>query len=66
MKNGIATGNTTDKKLDTIIRLLQHLVVLELAQRGVTQDKIGKHIRVAKAAVVEMMDGIKKERRADA
>jgi predicted transcriptional regulator len=66
MKNGNNTGSAVEQKLDTIIDLLQHLLVLELANRGVSQEKIGKHIHVAKAAVVEMMDGIKKESRANA
>jgi predicted transcriptional regulator len=65
MKNGKSTGNATEQKLDTIIDLLQHLVVLQLADRGVTQERIGKHLHVAKAAVVDMMDGIKKEKHAN-
>jgi hypothetical protein len=62
MKNGKSTGDATEQKLDTIIGLLQHLLALELARSGVTQEKIGKHLHVAKVAVVEMMDGIKKEK----
>jgi predicted transcriptional regulator len=65
MKNGKSTGNAVEQKLDTIIGLLQHLVVVQLADRGVTQEKIGKHLHVAKATVVGMMDGIKKEKHAN-
>ena len=30
------------EKLDKVIELLQHLVVLELSRRGATQEAIGK------------------------
>lgn len=65
MKNGKGTSNAAEQKLDIIIGLLQQLVVRQLADRGVTQEKIGKHLHVAKATVVGMMDGIKKEKHAN-
>jgi len=60
MTNG--TNDTLERRLDTVIELLRHLLVLELAQPGVTQEKIGKHLHIAKSSVVEMLSGIKKER----
>ena len=53
---------TIEKKLDTVIKLLQHLLALELAKSNVTQEVIGKHIHVAKATVVEMLKGVKREK----
>jgi Mn-dependent DtxR family transcriptional regulator len=50
-----------EKKLDTVIDLLRHLLALELARAGATQADIGKHLHVAKASVVEMLKGLKKE-----
>jgi predicted transcriptional regulator len=50
-----------EQKLDKVIELLQHLVALELSRRGATQEEIGKSIHVAKAAVVKMLVGIKKD-----
>lgn len=50
-----------EKKLDAVIKLLQHLLALELAKSDVTQEVIGKHLHVAKATVVEMLKGVKKE-----
>ncbi|HVS27896.1 MAG TPA: hypothetical protein VHE58_11495 [Burkholderiales bacterium] len=55
-------NQTIEKKLDTVIRLLQHLLVLELSKKGVSREVIGKHIHVAKAAVVKMLQGVKKEK----
>ncbi|KKR53887.1 MAG: hypothetical protein UT90_C0004G0072 [Parcubacteria group bacterium GW2011_GWA1_40_21] len=55
------TNQTVEKKLDAVIGLLQHLVALELSKSGVTQEVIGKRLHVAKATVVEMLKGIKKE-----
>lgn len=48
-------------KLDRVIELLEHLVALELSRRGATQQAIGKSIRAAKATVVKMLAGTKKE-----
>ena len=52
----------TEEKLDTVIALLQHLLALELAKSGVKQAVIAKHLHVATATVVKMMQGIKKEK----
>jgi predicted transcriptional regulator len=49
------------KKLDVVIELLQRLLALELTKGGATQEAIGKHLHVAKATVVKMLQGIKKE-----
>lgn len=50
---------TLDEKLDTVISLLRHLVALQLAERGVTQRAIAKHLHASKSTVVEMLKGIK-------
>jgi len=47
-------------KIDEVIVLLQCLVALELSRRGVAHAAIGKNLRVAKAAVGEMLAGVKK------
>lgn len=48
-----------EKKLDRIINLLQHILALQLASRGVKQIEIGKHIHVATATVGKMLKGVK-------
>lgn len=50
-------NTTIEQKLDEAIGLLRHLLALELAREGVTQQAIAKHIRVAKATVVNMLKG---------
>lgn len=50
-----------EAKLDTVIDLLRHLLALELSKSGVPRDVIGKHLHIAKASVVEMLVGVKKE-----
>jgi predicted transcriptional regulator len=50
-----------EEKLDEVIALLQRLVALELSRRGVTQEAIGKSLHVAKAAIGEMLAGVKKD-----
>lgn len=50
-----------ETKLDAIIDLLKHLLALELSKAGSNQTDIGKHLHVAKARVVEMLKGLKKE-----
>ena len=49
-----------ESKLDEVIELLQHLLILELAKNGVSQEDIGKHIHIAKSTVVKKMKGTKK------
>lgn len=56
------TNQTVEKKLDVVIELLQHLVAVELTKSGVTQEVIGKRLHVAKATVVEMLKGVKKDK----
>lgn len=48
-----------EKRLDTIIGLLQHILALQLATRGVRQTEIGKHLHVATAAVGKMLKGVR-------
>lgn len=49
------------KKLNVVIGLLQYLLALELYKSGVKQDVIAKHLHVAKATVVKMLLGVKRE-----
>lgn len=52
---------TSEQKLDAAISLLQHLLAVELYKSGVTQDVIAKHLHVAKATVVKMLAGVKRD-----
>lgn len=52
-----ATNTRQEEKLDTVIRLLKHLLALQLAQKGVKQQAIAKHLRVATATVNNMLKG---------
>jgi hypothetical protein len=55
------TDSVLMEKLDIVIGLLKHLVVLELARQGATQQVIAKHIHAAKSSVVEMLKGTKRD-----
>jgi predicted transcriptional regulator len=56
------SGNDSiDKKLDTILDLLRHILALQLATRGVRHAEIGKHLHVAKATVGKMLKGVRDE-----
>ncbi len=59
--NEISNPNI-EKKLDTMIGLLQHLLAIELSKSGMTHDIIRKHLGVGKATVNSMLMGIKKEK----
>lgn len=48
-------------QLETIIALLQHILALQLAGRGVTQAEIGKHVHVATATVGKMLKGVRND-----
>lgn len=54
-------NQSVENKLDTVINLLRHLLVLNLAGKGATQDAICKNLHITKAKVVEMLKGIKKD-----
>jgi hypothetical protein len=56
MKSG---DNDLGKRLDTIVVLLQQMLVLELASRSVPQAEIGKRVHLAKATVGKMLKGIR-------
>jgi hypothetical protein len=60
MQEGSDKG--VEKRLDTIIGLLQHMLVLQLAGQGVRQTEIGKHIHLATATVGKMLKGVKDDR----
>ena len=55
-----SSNSAVEEKLDAVISLLQYLVALELSERGVPQSTIGKHLRVAKSTVVDMLRGVEK------
>lgn len=48
-----------EKKLDQVIQLLQHILALQLASKGVNKGDIGKHLHVAKSTVVSLLRGVK-------
>lgn len=50
-----------EEKLDSAIMLPKHLVVLQLAERGVPQKVIAKHVHLAKATVGTMLKGIRSD-----
>ena len=56
MKN---SATDLENKADTAIGLLQHLLALELAREGVSQQAIAKHLHVATARVSAMLKGVK-------
>jgi predicted transcriptional regulator len=49
-----------EQKLDEVVRLLRCLVARDMARAGVTQEDIGKHLKIAKAEVGPMVKGLKK------
>ena len=51
-----------EKKLDSMIDLLQQLLAFELLRGGVGMADIGKHLHIATATVVKMLKGVKKEK----
>ncbi len=50
-----------EKKLDTIVDLLKHLVALELARSGVRQTVIAKQVKMATAKVGKLLVGVKRD-----
>jgi predicted transcriptional regulator len=50
-----------EKKLDAITDLLRQLLALRLAEKGLSQEAIGKRLHIAKASVVSMLKDIKRE-----
>jgi len=50
-----------EKRLDMIVGLLQHILALQLATRGVRRAEIGKHLHVATATVGKMLKGVRGE-----
>lgn len=64
MKNSSKNSeNVLERKLDTTIGLLQHLLAIELAREGVPKQAIAKHLHVATATVVGMLKGAKRDGR---
>ena len=51
-----------EKKLDTVIDLLQNLLALELSKQALTRDEIRKRLHVGKGTVNTMLKGIGKEK----
>jgi hypothetical protein len=48
-----------EQKLDNIIELLKYMIVLQLAEKKVPHQTIGKHVHLAKATVGQMLKGVK-------
>jgi hypothetical protein len=60
MKSRGSGDNTAlEQKLDVVIGLLQHLVGLEMARGGTTQQVIASHLHVSKTNVVAMLKGVR-------
>ena len=55
-------NQAVEKKLDTIVELLRHLLAVELSRSGMSMPEIGKRLHVATATVVKMLKGIRKEK----
>ncbi len=51
--------NQLNKKLDDIEKVLRHLLVIELYENGLTQEEIGKHLKIAKGSVNKLLKGVK-------
>jgi|GEM_PF-2348099 len=60
MKEG--NQNLLAVKLDTLIGLSRNMLALELWRSGASKEQIGKRLHVAKSTVVEMLQGVSKER----
>ena len=53
----------TDEKLDAVVKLLQHILALQLADKRVKHSEIAKLPRVANATVSKRLKGINREDR---
>jgi len=51
-------NNDVNTKLDEVISLLQHLVILELSRDGLSQGEIAKRLGIAKLLVNKVLKGI--------
>lgn len=49
-----------EEKLDEISKLLRHILALELYKSGMTQEAIGKHLKIATGSVNALLKGVKK------
>ena len=60
MKSKVKAENAAlEQKLDVIIGLMQHLVALEMARGGTTQQTIASHLHVSKTNVVAMLKDVR-------
>ncbi len=59
MKNNV-TLVKSDKKIDKIIFLLQHLIAIELSKGGISQPGISKSLGIRTATVNKMLKGLGK------
>ncbi len=50
---------TNEENLEQIRKLLQQSVAIQLYINGCTKEQIRKHLRIADAAVIEMLKGVK-------
>lgn len=54
------TATSTDDLLGEAVRLLQCLTARDMARAGVTQQAIAKFLKIAKADIGPMVQGIKR------
>lgn len=47
------------EKLDVVIALLQQIVAMQMAEKGMSRSSIAKKLHLAKATVVDMLKGTK-------
>lgn len=50
------------EKLDSIEKLLKHLLAVELYIGGASQKDICKHLKISKTTAVELLRGVNKKR----
>ncbi len=55
-------NQTIEKKLDTLIEIMQQMLAIELSKQGLTHEDIRQRLHVGKATVNEILKGIKKDK----
>ena len=55
-------NQVVEKKLDSVIELLRHILALDLSRSGISMPEIAKRLHVATATVVKMLKGTRKEK----
>lgn len=57
---GKQVTNDTNRKLDVMIGLLQHLVAIELWKGGVAQAEIGNRLDISAGSANKFVKGVKR------